>query len=83
MKLAQFTTKKSARRRLGVLLGNVVCDAGELARASQAAGASVADWLLEIDSSLAVIERGQEGLQQLKSLVNSQPVTQRSAVDCV
>jgi len=80
MKLTQFTAKKSARRRLGVLLGNVVCDAAELARASQAAGAPVADWLLEIDSSLAVIERGEEGLQQLKSLVNSQPVTQRSAV---
>lgn len=80
MKLTQFKRQDSAKKRLGVALGDVVCDVAELAQASQAAGSSVADWLLEIDSTLAVIERGAEGLQQLKSLVSLPAAKQRSSV---
>jgi 2,4-didehydro-3-deoxy-L-rhamnonate hydrolase len=80
MKLAQFKTKNSDKQRLGVLLGDVVCDVAELARAHHAAGASVADWLLNVDSTLEVIRRGAEALAQLDPLVAHEPGRQASAV---
>ena len=40
MKLAQFKTKDSERRRLGILIDNVVCDVADLARAAKSAGES-------------------------------------------
>ena len=80
MKLTQFQTRDSDKRRLGVLLGDVVCDVAELARASRTAGGSGADWLLDVDTTLAVIDRGAEGVQVLKSLVNAHGTTQRSPV---
>jgi 2-keto-4-pentenoate hydratase/2-oxohepta-3-ene-1,7-dioic acid hydratase in catechol pathway len=68
MKLTQFKTKKSDKQRLGVLVGDMVCDVAELARAHQSAGASVADWLLNVDSTLEVIRRGDEAVTQLDPL---------------
>jgi 2-keto-4-pentenoate hydratase/2-oxohepta-3-ene-1,7-dioic acid hydratase in catechol pathway len=80
MKLAQFKTKDSEKQRLGVLLGDVICDVADLARAHYSNGASVADWLLNLDSTLEVIRRGAEGIAELDSLIASKPETQRSAV---
>lgn len=80
MKLTQFKTEDSAKKRLGVSFGDVVCDVAELAKAAQAAGSPVADWLLESDGTLAVIQRGEQGLLELSLLLNSQPAPQRSAV---
>ncbi|HEV8139740.1 MAG TPA: fumarylacetoacetate hydrolase family protein [Pyrinomonadaceae bacterium] len=80
MKLAQFKTRNSGKQRLGVLLGDVVCDVAELARAHQSAGASVAEWLLNVDSTLEVIRRGAEAIGQLDSLFALQPGSQPSAV---
>ena len=80
MKLAQFKTKDSDKPRLGVLLGEVVCDVAELARAHHSSGATLPEWLLDVDSTLAVIRRGAEGVAQLDPLIVSEPGTQRSAV---
>jgi 2-keto-4-pentenoate hydratase/2-oxohepta-3-ene-1,7-dioic acid hydratase in catechol pathway len=72
MKLAQFRSKDSAEQRLGVLLGDVVCDVAELARAQRSGGATVADWLLEANSTLDVVNRGAEGVEQMKALLTLQ-----------
>src|SRR5262245_51239623 len=80
MKLAQFTTKDSTNQRLGLLLGDVVCDVAELARAQLWAGASVADWLLNVDSTLEVIRGGADAIAQLDPLVRHDPAKQESAV---
>ena len=80
MKLAQFKTKGSDKQRLGVWLGDVLCDVAELARAVRATGTAVAEWLLEINSTLNVINRGSEAIEQLNSLLNAQGGTQRAAV---
>ncbi len=80
MKLAQFKTQNSDKQRLGVLLGDGVCDVAELARAHHSTGASVAEWLVDIDSTLAVIRRGDEGVAQLDPLLAHAPASQKSAV---
>lgn len=70
MKLAQFKSKDSPRQRLGMLAGEVVCDVAELARARQSSGAAVADWLPGANSTIDVISRGTEGLEQLNALLD-------------
>ena len=80
MKLAQFKHKHSDKQRLGVLLGDVVCDVAELARGVQATGATVAEWLLDIAGTLEVIRRGREGTDQLSLLLNALGGPQRAAV---
>jgi 2-keto-4-pentenoate hydratase/2-oxohepta-3-ene-1,7-dioic acid hydratase in catechol pathway len=70
MKLAQFKTKDSAQQRLGILIGDVVCDVAELARAVKNAGGNPPDWLFELSSTLDVIKRGPAGLDAINSLVN-------------
>ena len=75
MKLAQFKSKNANQARLGVLLGDIGFDVAELARA-QSGGASVADWLLEANSTIDVINRGAEGIEQLKALLTLQTGSQ-------
>jgi 2-keto-4-pentenoate hydratase/2-oxohepta-3-ene-1,7-dioic acid hydratase in catechol pathway len=72
MKLAQFKPKNAKQPRVGVLLGDVVCDVAELARAQRSGGATVADWLLEANSMLDVVNRGAEGVEQLNALLTLQ-----------
>ena len=80
MKLAQFKSKDSEKQRLGLLDGDVVWDVGELAHAHQSNDATVADWLLETNSTLEVINRGGEALEQLNGLLSSQSAMQGSAL---
>ena len=80
MKLAQFKTKDSNKERLGVLLGDVVCDVAELARAHHSTGAAMADWLLNVDSTLEVIHRGADALSQIDPLIANEPGNKKSAV---
>ena len=70
MKLAQFKTKESNQQRLGILIGDVICDAAELARAVRSAGGNSAEWLLEVNSTLEVIRRGAPALKEIDSLLN-------------
>lgn len=72
MKLAQFKRKNANQPCLGVLLGDVVFDVAEIARAQRSAGATVADWLLEANSTLDVVNRGAEGVEQLNALLTLQ-----------
>ena len=80
MKLAQFKSKGSEKQRLGLLIGDIVCDVGDLAGAQRARGATVADWLLETNRTLDVINRGAEALEQLNGLLTSQSGVQQSGV---
>jgi acylpyruvate hydrolase len=73
MKLAQFKTNNADHQRLGILIGDVICDVVELARAVKDAGANPADWLLEIDSTLGVIKRGPAALNDLNALLSDAP----------
>lgn len=76
MKLAQFRTDGSEARRLGILLGDLVCDVSELARAAKGAGGNPADWLLEVDGTLEVIKRGAAALDEITALLDgSQPLS--------
>jgi 2-keto-4-pentenoate hydratase/2-oxohepta-3-ene-1,7-dioic acid hydratase in catechol pathway len=68
MKLAQFKTKDSAQR-LGILIGDVVCDVAELARAVKSAGGNPPDWLLAVTDTLEVIKRGSSALEAISSLL--------------
>src|SRR5262249_32503965 len=70
MKIAQFRTDGSDRQRLGILLGDVVCDVAELARAVKSAGGSPPAWLLETNSTLDVIGRGSAAISELDSLIS-------------
>ena len=79
MKLAQFKTKDS-KPSVGVLVGDVVCDVAELARAVRATGAVAADWLTQTSSTLEVINRGAEALADVNALLNFQTGAKRSAV---
>ena len=81
MKLAQFKTKTSDQQRLGILIGDVVCDVSELARAAKSTGRIVADWLVNVDSTLEVIKRGAPVLEELGALMNSsEPSTGRAGL---
>ena len=73
MKLAQFKTTDSNRQRLGVLLGDVVCDVAELADAVKASGAGPPSWLLKVNSCLDVISRGASALREIDELLRDGP----------
>src|SRR6266850_2155937 len=68
MKLAQFKTRDADKQRLGVAVGDVVCDVAELARAVKAAGGEPASWLLETNDTLSVIRRGESALSEINAL---------------
>jgi len=71
VKLTQFKTAGSDQQRLGILIGDAVCDVAELARAVKSAGGSAADWLLEVNSTLEVIERAGSSIAEINSLLNA------------
>ena len=74
MKLCQFKSANSDQQRLGALVGgDLVCDVAELARAVKSAGGAPADWLLQVNSTLAVIQRGPSGVNEIASLVDGAP----------
>jgi len=69
VKLAQFKTKDS-KQRLGLAVGDVVCDVAELARVLAGAGTAPASWLLEAGDMLDVIGRGESALGEISALLN-------------
>ncbi|HYX28193.1 MAG TPA: fumarylacetoacetate hydrolase family protein [Pyrinomonadaceae bacterium] len=72
MKLCQFKTNDSDRKRVGLLIGDdAVCDLAELARAVKSAGGAPADWLLEPKSMSTIINRGDTAVADIASLVDS------------
>ena len=74
MKLCQFKTDNSPQPRLGLAIGDdSVCDVAELALAVKRAGGPVSDWLLEVNSTLAVISRGPAAIKEIASLIEGGP----------
>lgn len=70
MKLAQFKTNDAGQPRVGILIGDVVCDVAGLARAVKSAGGNPPDWLLDVSNTLEVIQRGPAALDAINSLIN-------------
>ena len=79
MKLAQFKTKRSDEPRLGIALGDSLCDVAELARAVKAAGGHAANWLLEVADSAEVI-RGETALKEIDALLSNAQRQGRASV---
>src|SRR5260370_18871819 len=74
MKLAQFKTRNSDEQRLGLLVGEAICDVAELARAAKRGGGDVSSsWLLDANDTLEVIERGASGLEDIEALLTGGP----------
>jgi len=69
MKLAQFRTKTSDVRRVGVLADGKLFDVAALARAVRQSGGHSSVWLLETTDTLDIIRRGAEALGEIASLV--------------
>src|SRR5437588_233968 len=78
MKLGQFKSNNSDRQRLGMLIGEAVCDVAELARAVKSAGGNPADWLLNVDNTLSVITRGESALEEINALVSGETTAPNS-----
>src|SRR5437763_181849 len=69
MKLAQFKTKTSDARRVGVLADGKLFDVAALARAVRQSGGHSSVWLLETTDTLDIIRRGAEALGEIASLL--------------
>src|SRR5229473_3117050 len=69
MKLAQFKASESAEQRLGVLMGEVVYDVADLARALKASGGGPPSWLLQVRATLDVISRGDSAMRDLEAIL--------------
>jgi 2-keto-4-pentenoate hydratase/2-oxohepta-3-ene-1,7-dioic acid hydratase in catechol pathway len=81
MKLAQFKTKTSDQQRLGLAVGEMICDLADVARAAKAAGGTPAAWLLEVDNTLAVINGGETALNDIRLLLgDSKPANGQGVV---
>jgi 2-keto-4-pentenoate hydratase/2-oxohepta-3-ene-1,7-dioic acid hydratase in catechol pathway len=71
MKLAQFRTRDSDKQRLGLAVGDMVCDIAELARAVKAAGSATAPWLLEANSIREVISREESAMEEISAMLTN------------
>ncbi len=69
MKLVQFKTGESAEQRLGVLVGDVVCDVADLARALKETGGGPPSWLLKATRTQDVIDRGESAVRDIEGLL--------------
>lgn len=80
MKLAQFKAKDANQPCVGVLLGDVMCDVADLARANQSNGPVTPDWLTGVTSTLEIITRGPEAFKEISALVSNETASTRGAV---
>lgn len=69
MKLAQFRIPSEQRQRLGVLVDQTLIDIASLAHSSREFGVNASDWLLEVSSTLEVIERWPDAARELNNLL--------------
>jgi len=83
MKLAQFKTSESAEQRLGVLLGDVVYDVADLARALKESGGGPPSWLLKATRTQDVIDRGESALRDLKALLSDIQISTALPLDSI
>lgn len=80
MKLTQFKLNSEAQARVGVLLGDAVVDVTELAKANRSASAGTSDWLSKVTTTLEIIARGPEALEEISTLTSNQSASGRGAV---
>lgn len=69
MKLAQFRTEGSAKQKLGLFTNEKLIDVAAFAHAVKQYGGQASDWLLEVTSTLDVIRRGNEALNEIDALL--------------
>lgn len=66
MKLAQFKTKESSSRKVGLLQHRRLCDLNAMARTA----VNKASWLLDVRDTLSVVKRGDSGLEEINALLS-------------
>lgn len=69
MKLAQFKANTLAGRRSGILIDEKLIDLAGLAREIERSVGQAANWLLEAPDMLDIIKRGDEGLADIRNLL--------------
>jgi 2-keto-4-pentenoate hydratase/2-oxohepta-3-ene-1,7-dioic acid hydratase in catechol pathway len=69
MKMTQFASKQSNRRRLGVLIEGKLIDVAALAQAVRRAGGQAPDRLLEVRGTAEIIEHGAAALDDVRLLI--------------
>ena len=79
MKLTQFKLRSGAQARVGLLLGDAVVDVTELAKANRSASAGTSDWLSKVTTTLEIITRGPEALEEISALTSNQSGADRGA----
>jgi 2-keto-4-pentenoate hydratase/2-oxohepta-3-ene-1,7-dioic acid hydratase in catechol pathway len=70
MKLAQFRREHTALPTLGALLDQRLIDIPAMAARMRKTGHNLADWLVNANSMMEVIARGDRGLQDLRALID-------------
>src|SRR6185503_6331403 len=80
MKLAQFKTGDFDKQRVGVLLGDSLCDVGEVARAIKSTSVATPDWLLETSSTREIISRGREALEEVAALLATHQTSELAVI---
>lgn len=70
MKFAQFKLKGSDQPRLGIAIGDVICDVAELARAVKDTGRMANEWLFGVGSMLELIRGGPTASDELAARQN-------------
>ncbi len=83
MKLAQFKTSESAEQRLGVLMGAVVYDVADLARALKTSGGGPPSWLLQVRATLDVISRGDSAMRDLEAILTDIQIGTALSLDSI
>ncbi len=73
MKLTQFKAKGTDKQRLGILIGETICDVAELARAVTRTRGEYPNHLREASSTLDVITAGAGAIQEINSLLTPNP----------
>src|SRR5258707_2222200 len=83
MKLAQFKPSESAEQRLGVLMGAVVYDVADLARALKTSGGGPPSWLLQVRATLDVISRGDSAMRDLEAILTDIQIGTALSLDSI
>lgn len=70
MKLAQYKRSSASSQRLAVLGGAHLIDVAAMARDVRGIGGKVPEWLLGINNTLEVIQRGEQAIRDIAELID-------------
>lgn len=70
MKLAQYTTASGGPQQVGILTGQGLLNLAHLARATKRTSEEAPSWLLDLHSTMEIIQRGDSALEEIRLLVD-------------